>query len=43
MTMRTESDGAGTLRIARMRLSDLDTGLDWAALEGWNPGLDEWQ
>lgn len=29
------------LRIATMTLADLDLVLDWAAAEGWNPGLDD--
>ena len=29
------------IRIERMRLGDLETALDWAAAEGWNPGLDD--
>lgn len=29
------------MRIAPMSLDDLNTALDWAALEGWNPGLDD--
>lgn len=27
--------------IERMSLADLETALDWAADEGWNPGLDD--
>jgi Acetyltransferase (GNAT) domain/Acetyltransferase (GNAT) family len=30
-----------TLRIAPMTPDDLETALDWAAAEGWNPGLDD--
>ncbi|WP_299131623.1 GNAT family N-acetyltransferase [uncultured Amaricoccus sp.] len=29
------------MRIAPMSLADLDRVLDWAAAEGWNPGLDD--
>jgi GNAT superfamily N-acetyltransferase len=29
----------GRITIRTMSLSDLDTALDWAAAEGWNPGL----
>ena len=29
------------LSIRPMRRSDLDTAIDWAAAEGWNPGLDD--
>ena len=29
------------MRIAPMTLADLETALDWAAAEGWNPGLDD--
>ena len=30
-----------TLRIARMTVDDLRIAVDWAAAEGWNPGLDD--
>ncbi len=29
------------LAVRPMRRADLDTALDWAAAEGWNPGLDD--
>lgn len=32
---------ASPLVIRRMTLADLDLALDWAAGEGWNPGLDD--
>ncbi len=31
----------GALAIRPMRRADLDAALDWAAAEGWNPGLDD--
>ncbi len=30
--------GAGNFSIRRMNRSEIDTALDWAAAEGWNPG-----
>ena len=29
------------LAIRPMRRADLDIAIDWAAAEGWNPGLDD--
>lgn len=30
-----------SLRVRRMTMTDLERALDWAAEEGWNPGLDD--
>jgi GNAT superfamily N-acetyltransferase len=34
-------DRSGDYRIERMSLSDVDVAIDWAACEGWNPGLND--
>jgi GNAT superfamily N-acetyltransferase len=34
-------DQSGDYRIERMSLSDVEIAIDWAAREGWNPGLND--
>jgi len=34
-------DQSGDYRIGRMSLSDVEIAIDWAAKEGWNPGLND--
>jgi hypothetical protein len=36
-------DRPGDYRIGRMTLSDVEVAIDWAAREGWNPGLNDAQ
>ena len=35
------SDPSGEYRVGRMSLPQLDLAIDWAAAEGWNPGLSD--
>jgi len=37
----TAPDAAAVMRVAPMTPADLGRALDWAAAEGWNPGLDD--
>jgi len=36
-------DRSGDYRIGRMSLSHVEVAIDWAAAEGWNPGLHDAQ
>jgi GNAT superfamily N-acetyltransferase len=39
--MSSEREASRQMRIAPMSVEDLGLALEWAAVEGWNPGLDD--